>query len=87
MTAQAKFDHKRVKSIAGANKKQGRRCIWGQKDPRNVKKSRTPTRRMSSNKKMTAQAKLERQRVKNIAGANKKQGRRCIWDQEDPINV
>ena len=38
MTAQAKFDHKRVKSIAGASKKQGRRCIWGQKDPRNVKK-------------------------------------------------
>ena len=40
-----------------------------------LKKSDTHTRRMSSNKKMTAQAKLERKRVKHIAGANKKQGR------------
>ena len=71
MTAQAKFEHKRVKRITGASKKQGRRCIWGQKDPRNVKKSDTHATHVVKQKD-DGPSKLERKRVKHIAGANKK---------------
>ena len=41
MTAQAKFDHKRVKSIAGAGKKQGRDVSGAKKTQEMFKKSDT----------------------------------------------